>query len=101
MTEQEERHIASPRAEKEKEQLINRLKRVEGQVRGIQQMIENDRYCIDVVNQISAVNAALKKVSLQLMEKHTHHCVADAIKSGNGDEAIEELMNVFAKLTKS
>lgn len=61
MTEHEERHKASPRAEKEKDQLINRLKRVEGQVRGIQQMIENDRYCIDVVNQISAVNAALKK----------------------------------------
>ncbi|MBC5879207.1 metal-sensitive transcriptional regulator, partial [Bacillus pumilus] len=47
MTEHEERHMASPRAEKEKDQLINRLKRVEGQVRGIQQMIENDRYCID------------------------------------------------------
>lgn len=101
MTEHKERHMASPRAEKEKDQLINRLKRVEGQVRGIQQMIENDRYCIDVVNQISAVNGALKKVSLHLMEKHTHHCVADAIKSGNGDEAIEELMTVFTKLTKS
>ncbi|MGE6630077.1 metal-sensing transcriptional repressor [Bacillus sp. NPDC077027] len=97
----EERHIISPRAQKDKDQLMNRLKRIEGQVRGIQNMIETDRYCIDVVNQISAVNAALKKVSLQLMEKHTHHCVSDAIKSGNGDEAIEELMQVFAKLTKS
>ncbi|WP_353854561.1 metal-sensing transcriptional repressor [Bacillus sp. Bos-x628] len=101
MTEQEERYITTPRAQKEKDQLMNRLKRIEGQVRGIQQMIESERYCIDVVNQISAVNAALKKVSLQLMEKHTHHCVSDAIKSGNGDEAIKELMNVFTKLTKS
>ncbi|MFJ5964559.1 metal-sensing transcriptional repressor [Bacillus sp. NPDC093026] len=101
MTEQEERYITTPRAQKEKDQLMNRLKRIEGQVRGIQQMIATERYCIDVVNQISAVNAALKKVSLQLMEKHAHHCVSDAIKSGNGDEAIKELMNVFTKLTKS
>ncbi len=89
------------RPTKEKEQVINRLKRIEGQVRGIQNMIENDRYCIDILVQISAINAALKKVSLHLLEKHTHHCVTDAIKNGEGGEAIQELMEVFERFSKS
>lgn len=86
---------------KEKAQVLNRLKRIEGQVRGIQNMIENDRYCIDILVQISAVTAALKKVSLYLLEKHTHHCVTDAIKNGDGDEAIRELMEVFERFSKT
>ncbi|MBU8907396.1 metal-sensing transcriptional repressor [Desertibacillus haloalkaliphilus] len=85
----------------EKEQLIKRLKRVEGQVRGIQKMIENDRYCVDVLVQLSAANAALKKVGFSLLEQHTHGCVASAIKSGDGDEAIEELMKVIHQFSKS
>ncbi|MBP3950287.1 metal-sensing transcriptional repressor [Halalkalibacter suaedae] len=89
------------RQDREKDQLINRLKRIEGQVRGIQNMVTNDRYCVDILIQISAVNAAMKKVSLQLMEDHTKHCVADAIKQGNGDEAISELMDVVERLTKT
>lgn len=89
------------RQDREKDQLINRLKRIEGQVRGIQSMVTNDRYCVDILIQISAVNAAMKKVSLQLMEDHTKHCVADAIKQGNGDEAISELMDVVERLTKT
>jgi len=84
----------------DKEKLINRLKRIEGQVRGIQNMIENDRYCVDILTQISAINAAMNNVGLQLLEKHTHHCVADAIKEGNGEEAIEELMLVFKRFSK-
>lgn len=86
---------------KEKEQLINRLKRIEGQVRGIQGMIENDRYCVDILTQISAINAAMNKVGLQLLERHVHHCVADAIKDGDGEEAIQELMDVFKRFSKS
>ncbi|MGE8205585.1 metal-sensing transcriptional repressor [Heyndrickxia sp. NPDC080065] len=89
------------RSTKEKDQLINRLKRIEGQVRGIQKMIENDRYCVDILVQVSAINAALKKVSLNLLENHTHHCVTDAIKNGDGDEAIQELMEVFERFSKS
>ncbi|OLO26464.1 transcriptional regulator [Alkalihalophilus pseudofirmus] len=89
------------RSVKEKEQIMNRLKRIEGQVRGIQNMVENDRYCVDIITQISAINAAMKKVSLQLLEKHTHHCVSDAIKAGDGDDAIKELMEVFARFSKS
>ncbi|WP_100373045.1 metal-sensing transcriptional repressor [Bacillus sp. FJAT-45037] len=88
------------KADKEKEKLINRLKRIEGQVRGIQNMIESDRYCVDVLIQISAVNAALKKVGHTLLEQHTEGCVADAIRSGEGDEAIEELMKVIQQVTK-
>ncbi|GIN85935.1 transcriptional regulator [Heyndrickxia sporothermodurans] len=92
---------ATERSTKEKDQLINRLKRIEGQVRGIQNMIENDRYCVDILVQVSAINAALKKVSLNLLERHTHHCVTDAIKNGDGDEAIQELMEVFERFSKS
>ncbi|KRG11864.1 metal-sensing transcriptional repressor [Lederbergia galactosidilytica] len=86
---------------KEKEQLVNRLKRIEGQVRGIQNMIENDRYCVDILTQISAINAAMNKVGLQLLERHTQHCVSDAIKDGNEEEAIQELMDVFKRFTKT
>ncbi|TSB45365.1 metal-sensing transcriptional repressor [Alkalicoccobacillus porphyridii] len=84
-----------------KEQLTNRLKRIEGQVRGVQKMVEEDRYCVDILTQISAINAAMKKVSLQLLEDHTKHCVADAIKEGEGDASIEELMSVFERFTKA
>ncbi|WP_227938112.1 metal-sensing transcriptional repressor [Alkalihalobacillus deserti] len=89
------------RHSREKEQLVNRLKRIEGQVRGIQNMIETDRYCVDILIQIAAINAAMKKVSLQLMENHTKHCVADAIQRGDGEEAISELMDVVERLTKT
>jgi CsoR family transcriptional regulator, copper-sensing transcriptional repressor len=91
---------AVPRTEMEKEKLINRLKRVEGQVRGLQKMIEEDRYCIDVLVQISAIQAALKKVGFNLMERHTKSCVVSAIKEGHGDHHIEELMKVIQQFSK-
>ncbi|WJY28051.1 metal-sensitive transcriptional regulator [Sporosarcina trichiuri] len=83
-----------------KQQMLTRLKRVEGQVRGVHQMIENDRYCVDILHQISAIQSAINKVSLALLEDHTTHCVANAIKGQNGDEAIEELMSVMKTMTK-
>ncbi|MDA3129416.1 metal-sensitive transcriptional regulator [Aliibacillus thermotolerans] len=83
-----------------KQQLLNRLKRIEGQVRGIHQMVESDRYCVDILNQIAAVQAAMNKVSLALMEDHTHHCVSHAIKNGDGEAAIEELMDVMKRMVK-
>ncbi|WP_050183839.1 metal-sensing transcriptional repressor [Domibacillus robiginosus] len=92
---------ATHRSTKEKDQLITRLKRIEGQVRGIQNMIEKDRYCVDILTQISAINAAMNKVGLHLLEKHTQHCVSDAIKDGDGEEAIQELMEVFKRFSKS
>ncbi|MCY8266508.1 copper-sensing transcriptional repressor CsoR [Bacillus haynesii] len=94
-------HALNPKSSKGKEQITNRLKRIEGQVRGIQNMIENDRYCVDILVQISAVQAAMQKVAFSLLEDHTHHCVANAIKSGEGEEAIEELLDVFKRFSKS
>ncbi|MFV8827255.1 metal-sensing transcriptional repressor [Alkalihalobacterium sp. APHAB7] len=84
----------------EKEKLQNRLKRIEGQVRGIQKMIDEDRYCVDVLVQLSAVNAALKKVGYTLLEQHTKGCVANAIKSGEEEQALDELMKVIHQFTK-
>lgn len=83
-----------------KQQLLNRLKRIEGQVRGVHQMVENDRYCVDILHQVSAIQSAMNKVSLALLEDHTHHCVAKAIKENKGEEAINELMEVMKTMTK-
>ena len=84
-----------PRTEAEKKAVINRLKRIEGQVRGIQNMVEEDRYCIDILIQISAIQAALKKVGLSISERHLNHCVAHALKTGDGEHAIKELVDVM------
>ncbi|MGV3488149.1 MAG: metal-sensitive transcriptional regulator [Tuberibacillus sp.] len=97
---QPEKEPLIPRSEQEKQNLINRLKRVEGQVRGVQKMVEDNRYCLDILIQVSAVQAALKKVSLSLMERHTKMCVKHAIHGGDGDEYIEELMKVIQQVTK-
>ncbi|APC49011.1 metal-sensing transcriptional repressor [Virgibacillus halodenitrificans] len=93
-------HPIRPRSEDEKSAVINRLKRIEGQVRGIQKMVEEDRYCIDVLVQINAIQAALKKVGFSITERHTKHCVSHAIKEGEGNEAIEELMEVLKHFSK-
>jgi DNA-binding FrmR family transcriptional regulator len=82
-----------------KDQLLNRLRRVEGQVRGVQKMVEDDRYCIDVLTQISAVQAALDKVALGLLDDHARHCVID----GPGelkDDRTEELISAVARLMR-
>ncbi|MFV9511126.1 metal-sensitive transcriptional regulator [Tepidibacillus sp. LV47] len=77
------------------QKILRRLKRIEGQVRGIQKMVEDKRYCVDILTQIAAVRAALDKVGLAVLEKHTHGCVQKAIKSGEGDAIIDELMDVI------
>src|SRR5215208_8468730 len=74
-----------------KDQLQKRLRRIEGQVRGVQGMVEDDRYCIDVLTQIGAIQAALDKVALGLLDEHARHCVIDA-QDGERDERTEELM---------
>lgn len=83
-----------------KTKLLNRLKRIEGQVRGIQRMIEENRYCVDILLQVAASKSALNQVALALMEDHTRHCVSKAIKNNEEAEAIEELMEVVKRLTK-
>ena len=79
---------------------LKRLKRIEGQVRGVARMVEQDRYCIDVVTQISAVRAALRKVEEEVLRDHVGHCVEGAIASGNKSQQrrkIAELMDVFGR----
>ena len=84
------------------DRLLARLKRVEGQVRGLQRMIEEDRYCIDVLTQISSVNRALQGVALTMLDDHVRHCVAAAIEAGDaGDEKISEALEVVTRLVKS
>ncbi|UBH08916.1 metal-sensing transcriptional repressor [Macrococcus armenti] len=96
----EHKHIATPRNDEEKDKLIKRLKRVEGQVRGIQKMIEEDRYCVDILVQMSAIESAMKQVGYAVTERHMKHCVSDAIKDGNGDTSIDELMKVLKQFNK-
>jgi DNA-binding FrmR family transcriptional regulator len=82
-----------------KEQLQKRLRRVEGQVRGIQGMVEDDRYCIDVLTQIAAVQAALDKVALGLLDDHARHCVIDG-PDAKKDERTGELMSAVGRLMR-
>jgi CsoR family transcriptional regulator, copper-sensing transcriptional repressor len=82
-----------------KDQLLKRLKRIEGQVRGIEGMVEDDRYCIDVLTQISAVQAALDKVALGLMNDHAQHCVIGAAQDDQADKT-QELMAAVARLMR-
>jgi DNA-binding FrmR family transcriptional regulator len=83
----------------DKEKLLKRLARVEGQVRGVSKMVEEERYCIEVLTQIGAIQAALDKVALGLLDEHTRHCVVEA----DGDERVEkvdELMAAVGRLVK-
>ena len=93
-------HPSTPRTNDEKQKVINRLKRIEGQVRGIQKMVEDNRYCVDILVQISAIQSALKQVGFAVTERHINHCVSDAIKQGEGQETIEELMSVLKQFSK-
>lgn len=87
------------RSEKEYKDLINRLKRIEGQVRGVQNMIEKDAYCLDIITQVSAINAALNSFNRVLLNNHLHSCVVNNIKNGN-EEVIDELDALLQKLMK-
>ena len=86
---------------KDKEAILARLRRVEGQVRGLQRMVEEDRYCIDVLTQVSAVKSALESVSLLLLADHVDHCVADAIRAGDGKEKVAELNAAIERLVRT
>ena len=83
-----------------KDQLQTRLRRIEGQVRGIERMVEEDRYCIDVLTQISAIQAALDKVALGLLDGHVRQCVAEATQEGRADEMTTELMASVGRLMR-
>ncbi|GAA1615669.1 metal-sensitive transcriptional regulator [Catellatospora bangladeshensis] len=83
-----------------KDQLLTRIRRIEGQVRGIEKMVEDDRYCIDVLTQISAIQAALDKVGLGLLDGHARHCMQHGAEEGRGDEMATELMAAVGRLMK-
>ena len=87
------------RSEEEKKKLINRLKRIEGQIRGIIGMMENDAYCNDILIQSAAVSAALNSFNKELLSSHIHTCVARDIREGK-DETIDELVATLQKLMK-
>ena len=87
------------RSDKEYRDLMNRLKRIEGQVRGIENMLEKDAYCTDVLIQVSAVTSALNSFNKVLLANHVKTCVADNIRQGN-DEVIDELVTLLQKLMK-
>ena len=84
-----------------KDESLLRLKKIEGQVRGIGRMIEEKQYCIDILTQIAAASSALSNVAKLVLKKHVETCVSDAIKSGKEKGKIEELLNVFFKFKNS
>ncbi len=92
-------HKTKKRSEEEYKSLINRLKRIEGQVRGISKMVENDAYCPDIIIQVAAVNAALNAFNRELLASHIKSCVINDIKSGK-EETADELIDTLQKLIK-
>ena len=79
--------------------LVKRLNRVEGQVRGVRKMVENDAYCVDIMTQVSAIQAALNAFNRELLNNHIHSCVVDGIRDGD-DEVVDELCGIVRKLMK-
>ncbi|MCC8024015.1 MAG: metal-sensing transcriptional repressor [Clostridium sp.] len=80
--------------------LMNRLNRIEGQIRGIKAMVEDERYCVDIITQVAAVQAALNSFNKVLLEHHIKSCVVDDIKSGDSDATVEELCRILQKMMK-
>ena len=89
---------------KDKEALVKRLHRIEGQVRGVERMVDEDRYCIDILTQIAAVNTALESLAFKILEEHVRHCVAGALSSGDEQDAhkkTEELLDAVQRFSRT
>ena len=102
MTEIAEKHVHG--YTKDKQALVKRLHRIEGQVRGIEKMVEDDRYCIDVLTQIAAVNTALESLAFKILDEHVRHCVAGALSSGDAADAqtkTEELLEAVQRFART
>lgn len=94
-------HHAHPAVvQPDKPALLKRLNKIQGQARGVTKMIEEDRYCVDILTQIAAIQAALDAVALRLLESHTNGCVRSAIRSGDGDAAVEELIGLVKRFAR-
>ena len=87
----------------DKDRYLNRLKRIEGQVRGISRMVDDEKYCIDILTQISALKSALEAVAVGLLDDHLKHCVVDAARAGGAeaDQKIKEASDAIARLVRS
>jgi CsoR family transcriptional regulator, copper-sensing transcriptional repressor len=84
----------------DRQALLKRLNRIAGQVRGVAGMVEEERYCVDVLTQIAAIRSALDAVAMQLLEDHAHGCVQEAMRAGRGDQAVDEFMTVVKRLSR-
>lgn len=98
-------HCATTPADKQvtqphKKALTNRLRRIEGQIGGVLNMVEEDRYCVDILMQISAIKSALDGVSIQILSDHANGCVRNAVQNNGGEEAIEELLGVVRRMMR-
>jgi CsoR family transcriptional regulator, copper-sensing transcriptional repressor len=93
-------HVHPSVVQPRKATLLRRLNRIEGQVRGLAKMVEEDRYCVDILTQISAVQSALGALAMRLLEDHTKGCVGAALRSGKGDAAVDELMTIVKRLVQ-
>lgn len=99
MTEEKSCGRMKHRSEKEVRDLVTRLNRIEGQVRGIRNMVEEERYCVEILTQVSAVQSALNSFNKKLLASHIHSCVVEDIRGGN-DVAVDELCEIIQKLMK-
>ncbi|MEE8836549.1 MAG: metal-sensing transcriptional repressor [Eubacteriales bacterium] len=93
------RHKTKERSEKEYKDLVNRLSRIEGQVRGVRKMLDENAYCIDIITQVAAINAALNSFNKVLLTNHMETCVMDEVREGKSDK-MEELIRILPKLMK-
>jgi DNA-binding FrmR family transcriptional regulator len=95
--------VTMPGYSGDKELVLKRLRRIEGQMRGLQKMVEDDRYCIDILGQVSAATAALQSVALLLLDEHLAHCVTNAVRAGGAEaEAkLAEASSAIARLVRS
>ncbi len=80
-----------------KKEFQDRLRRIEGQIRGLQRMVDEDQYCIDILTQLNSATAALKAVGMGLLDEHVRHCVRESIEAGGGDEKVEELLSAVGR----
>lgn len=94
------KHPEQPGYIDDKEKIKNRVRRVSGQVSGLERMVDEERYCIDILTQISAARAALNKVALELLDDHTRHCVVGAGTAAERDEMTDEMMQAVGRMLK-
>lgn len=96
----EEQPVTESRYRRDNVALVQRLRKIEGQVRGVQRMVEEDRYCVDVLVQLAAIRSAVQAVGQSLLESHVRGCVTSALQHGDGERAVTELLEVLAQFAR-